>query len=163
MENATRAFMIAGGVLLAILILGLIVYAYTSFSSMGIQEEERTRAEQLAEFNKPYESYEGKTLRAQELISVVNRAINDNEKNGINIAVKVKIVKTLEAGGRYLDGFEQAREYNFTGADKQKFLEMCEDKTKGGKKENFTGKRFFKCTEIKYNKGRINELCFTEV
>ena len=100
MENATKALLIAGGVLIGIIILAALIYAYTSFTRVAAENEQAKATEQLAEFNKPYTSYEGKILRGAEVISVVNRAVSDNRKllNNEKINVFLKIEYTQKPG-----------------------------------------------------------------
>lgn len=79
MENASKALLIAGGILLAILILGLLALLLSSISSNQLAEEKKTEAKQLQEFNQQWEAYNKKALFGSEIITVVNKAIQNNE------------------------------------------------------------------------------------
>lgn len=80
MENASKALLIAGGILLAMMILALLVYVGTSMSDIaGIQDRKR-EAQQLENFNKTYEAYNKTRMYGTDVITVVNKAIDYNTK-----------------------------------------------------------------------------------
>lgn len=77
MENATKALQIAGGVLLAILIIALLVRAFTNikiFQKAKLSEEEQ--AEVLA-FNEQYTKYIGQYVYGTEVRSLLNKYDDD--------------------------------------------------------------------------------------
>lgn len=78
MENASKALIIAGGILLAMMILALMVYVGTIMTDMAESEDRRTLAEQTAEFNKSYLSYNKSRIYGTDVITVVNKAIDYN-------------------------------------------------------------------------------------
>lgn len=78
MENASKALMIAGGILLAMLTLSLIVYMTTATARMNEAQNERELAEQITEFNKGYEAYNKRKMYGTDVITVVNKAIDHN-------------------------------------------------------------------------------------
>ena len=57
MENATKALEMAGSVLIGVLIIGCIVYAYSQLSAIKRDEQTSERVEQAADFNKDYDAY----------------------------------------------------------------------------------------------------------
>lgn len=78
MENVTKALLIAGGVLFAILVLTLLVIFYNRMSSYYTEQYDSKMVEQITEFNNKFENYNGKTIRGSELISVMNKVIDYN-------------------------------------------------------------------------------------
>ncbi len=78
MENASKALIIAGGILLALLILSTLIYVGTTMSNMADQQNQSKQLEQTAEFNRTYEAYNRSRLYGTDVISVVNRAIEYN-------------------------------------------------------------------------------------
>ena len=48
MENASKALLIAGGILLAVLVLGLLALLLTSISSNQLAEEKKNRGKTIA-------------------------------------------------------------------------------------------------------------------
>lgn len=79
MENASKALIIAGGVLLAMMILSLLVYVGMSMTDMAQSQDRVTLAQQIADFNKSYLAYDKKRMYGTEVITVVNKAINHNK------------------------------------------------------------------------------------
>lgn len=80
MENATRALEIAAGVLLAVLIMSLIAYFFSSMSLWPQEEDSMETAEQLAKFNLEYEVYAKKAMYGADVISCLAKAQSNNEK-----------------------------------------------------------------------------------
>ena len=79
MENASKALMIAGGILLAILTLSLVVYMMTAVTTMAEAQDAKALAEQITAFNKEYESYNKRIMYGTDVITVINKAINHNQ------------------------------------------------------------------------------------
>ena len=80
MENAAKALKIAGGVLLAMLLTSLLIFVFRQISSFSKVQEEQLEAKQLAEFNQQWEAYNKKLLYGTDVITVVNKAIDNNNK-----------------------------------------------------------------------------------
>lgn len=84
MENASKALIIAGSVLIALLIIGALILMFNSLSSyqnVGIQEE---REAQVIEFNNQYTTYLRKDVRGSDMISLMNRIVDYNTRKGNN-------------------------------------------------------------------------------
>ena len=80
MENATKALIIAGGMLIAMLIIGLLTWGYTQLRSMqqsDVTEEER---QQIVEFNERFEAYNKKVVRGYQMISLSNLVLDTNSR-----------------------------------------------------------------------------------
>ena len=84
MENASKALLIAGGILLALLILSTLIYVGTTMSNMADQQNQSKQLEQTAEFNRTYEAYNRSRLYGTDVMSVVNRAIDYNKQLNTN-------------------------------------------------------------------------------
>ena len=80
MENATKALTMAGGILIAIMVIALVYLLVDNISNSRQTDRELEKAKQVAEFNKDFESYNKKLLRGTDLITVINKAIANNEK-----------------------------------------------------------------------------------
>lgn len=78
MENAAKALIIAGGILLAIMILSLLVYMLGITNTMAQAQDEKKVAEQLVAFNNEYEAYNKRVLYGVEVITVARKAIQYN-------------------------------------------------------------------------------------
>lgn len=100
MENASKALLIAGGILLAVLVLSLLGLLLSNISSNQLAQEKRLEAEQLQEFNQKYESYNKKALFGVDIITLQNLAKTDGNivqieiKNENETEIEIEIEKT---------------------------------------------------------------------
>ena len=74
MENASKALLMAGGMLLAMMILVLLVYAATSMSNFAKSQDEKFSAQQIQEFNDAYLAYNKKRMYGTDVLTVFNKA-----------------------------------------------------------------------------------------
>ena len=80
MENATKALVMAGGVLIGVLILGLMVYLFTTFGSTSAQINAQNATKQLVQFNSKFTSYENKEgLTIYDIVTVAGYAKENND------------------------------------------------------------------------------------
>ena len=120
MENATKALAIAGSVLIAVLILGILVYTYNRISDIKNTEYNTKVVEQSKDFNKAYENYNRKSVYGSELFSLANQMEDYNEKEAtqkgydqINLSVQITSV-IIEGASQFkpktydLDAFAKA-------------------------------------------------------
>ncbi len=84
MENASKALLMAGGTLLAILILTVLIYTLNASNTLAQAQDEKKLAQQTSAFNKEYEAYEKSRMYGTDVITVVNKAIDYNQRLGIN-------------------------------------------------------------------------------
>lgn len=80
MENATKALVMAGGVLIAILIIGLLVFFFNNVSSYRKVEDDAEALKQAVDFNKKYEVYNKNNIYGSELLSLANMIVDYNKK-----------------------------------------------------------------------------------
>ena len=79
MENASKALLMVGGILIGLILLSLGVYLY------GVMREaEQTRVtllteEQLVKYNQEYISYDKGAMYGTDVVTVLNKAISNNE------------------------------------------------------------------------------------
>ena len=78
MENASKALIMAGGMLLAILIVSLLVYAWSLFSKYQASKDSLADVENTAKFNEQFANYDRDDVQGYELISLVNKIIDYN-------------------------------------------------------------------------------------
>ena len=80
MENATRALEMAGSVLIGVLILGCLVFAYTRMTELKDIEHKTEVTEQAGDFNKDYETYNRNNLYGSDLFSLANKIEDYNKQ-----------------------------------------------------------------------------------
>lgn len=80
MENASKALIIAGSVLIALLIIGALMLMFnnlTRYQNVGTENEKEA---QVVEFNNQYETYNRKNVRGSDIYSIFNRVIDYNKR-----------------------------------------------------------------------------------
>lgn len=78
MENASKALIMAGSVLIALIVISLLVVFYNNIRNLQKTELSVEQQEKAGEFNKQYEVYQ-RDIYGSELLSLVNK-INDYNK-----------------------------------------------------------------------------------
>lgn len=173
MENASNALYIAGGVLIAILILSLLVLMWSGASGLFKSDEELKEEQQVAAFNTDYEAFNKNLLRGTEIISVINKAESNNRKytkvasvptsraikqdemseEGYYIEIRFILKDSMTIGSTTLTiDIEHTQDafYRYINSNSEAFKEFK--------------RKIFDCTKTEYNTttGRINCLVFTE-
>jgi len=106
MENASKALIMAGGVFIGILILGIIVFSYKQLTSIANDDHKRELIEQQKNYNAQWEKYND-NIYGTDMISLANQIVDYNktqaENQGyspisatITITKEVKSTETLE-------------------------------------------------------------------
>lgn len=170
MENASKALLMAGEILIAILIIGLIVYMFNSAGQLFKTSEDVEQTEQITAFNKEYEAYNRKLMRGTDIISIINKVNSNNKKyeklSEYTITVEFELVedlgykKTVDNNGKTVIALDKT-------IDKGKYDNNSDTwKTIKGNAEAFTDfkRRVFDCTYMGYNPetGRVNAMYFKE-
>ena len=101
MENASKALLMAAGVLMGIMILSLAIYLFASLASYAEGVEESNRENQTAQFNSQFLSYNEMTL--YDVITVANLARNYNEINGFTQSDEEYITVSVYLKGQTQD------------------------------------------------------------
>lgn len=78
MEDAAKALLIAGGMLILILVISLLVVFRGQLAAYMEQQHDEKLIRQAVEFNNKFADYQGKDVRGNELISIMNRIIDYN-------------------------------------------------------------------------------------
>ena len=104
MENASKALVMAGGILIASLVVGALMLMVNQVSYYQKSESTSEKAQQQADFNKEYVQFTYNDLKGYELISLVNKVIDYNRKeavgNSVDYSLKITVnVDMVEASG----------------------------------------------------------------
>ena len=79
MENASKALLMAAGVLIGVLILSLAVYLFVSFGTTSSELHKQQDSDRINQFNSQFTSYEGKEgVTIYDVITVANLATENN-------------------------------------------------------------------------------------
>lgn len=98
MENASKALLMAGGILIALLIIGALLLMFNNLSTYQEVGERETREAQVIEFNNQFETYLRTNLRGNEMLSLMNRVVDYNTRNGDNSQEKFQEMKMTVTG-----------------------------------------------------------------
>lgn len=77
--NMSKALMMSAGVLIAVIIISTVTFFFRKLTPFQQQIEDIEALEQTAEFNKQYEVYNKSLMLGVDLISVINKAANNNK------------------------------------------------------------------------------------
>lgn len=180
MENASKALLMAGGVLIAVLIIAILV---RTFGTVGLFQKQKLTEEesrQIAEFNEQYLKYLNQYMYGTEVITIINKTTKSEYPVQIKITflddytyTKKEYIKgkletrtiTMKSGNT-LNILNTENEY-ITG---ESFIEKGSDVYDNTIKNDTTvtssgiSNKAFKCTAIGYDNstGRINSITINE-
>lgn len=80
MENASKALIIAGSVLIALVVISLLVMFYDNITETMNAKEKVDMTEQIVEFNKQYDVYYRNNLYGSDILSLSNKVKDYNER-----------------------------------------------------------------------------------
>lgn len=81
MENAAKALLIAGGVLITIIVVSIGAYLMKNMGEQTAKFYEIMERSEAMKYNEQFLKCEGKDLNMQDVISIMNLARDNNEKN----------------------------------------------------------------------------------
>ena len=147
MENASKALLIAGGVLIAIILITVLVRTYGNISIFQRQQLTEDEIEKIAEENKEYLKYLNQYVYGTEVISIINKVADFQERTGEDFNILI----TFSSGTIAIKGDESNKYY---------FL----DQYQNNEKLQGIKSKYFLCTSIGYDNstGRINRIEFIE-
>lgn len=100
MENASKAIVMAGGILIALLTLSVLVIMLGKVSSMQNIKENKEEQKRIQEWNAEWESYNKRIMYGSDVLTVVNNAIEINAqysgepKYQINVKIEPSLTRT---------------------------------------------------------------------
>lgn len=158
MENASKALIMAAGMLIGILILTLAVYLFTTFGASSALMYKEIETNRLSEFNSRFTSYEEKdNITIYDVVTVANMATENNKyyelvKRG-NAKQNDYYIKVM------LDG--TSIEFG-KGNDSNYVIEYYNNKIKTSLNDSELSK--YKCkTEINETTGRVWKIIFIKI
>ncbi len=144
MENASKALIIAGGVLIGVLILSLAVYLFIDFGEKAARMHDQITSNQLTQFNAQFNVYAGRNdVTIYQIITVANLAYENNiDEVDNNYKVRVFLQSKGEISQNEVNAKNLINEYGvITSIDDNENL--------------------FTCLQVKYHEnGRVSEIHF---
>lgn len=83
MENAAKALLIAGGVLITIVVVSIGTYLMKNMGEQTSRFYEIMEMSEVTKFNEQFFKYEGKDLNMQDVVSIMNLARDNNKKSDL--------------------------------------------------------------------------------
>lgn len=106
MENATKALLISAGIMLAVMILSLMLVIYNQISSYYAAQHEEKEIEQLKDFNEIFENYHRDKIRGSDMLSLMNRIIDYNERQSYEENKQYPRMRVTIDLGSHIDEFK---------------------------------------------------------
>ncbi len=141
MENASKALIIAGSVLIAILVISLLVMFYNNIKEFQNANHQVDISEQISEFNKQYDVYYRDNLYGSDILSIANKVVDYNiresEEEGYSkVETSVKFKTGLSPNGEKL--IDSKKTYN--AQELNNISQNLEKKVSDLGKEKYVGK-----------------------
>lgn len=80
MENASKALLMAAGVLMSLIIIGAFMLMMSYLNGYQGEVEQSKKDAQLTEFNVLFDTYNRQNIRGNEMISLMNRIVDYNSR-----------------------------------------------------------------------------------
>lgn len=81
MENASKALLMAAGILMAMIIIGLLLFMFNQLGTFQKSDDSNTKNSQVAKFNMQFEVYlDDKGIKGSDIISLINKILDYNQK-----------------------------------------------------------------------------------
>lgn len=153
MENASKALLMAGGILIALMIIGALLLMFNQIGDYEKAQSSSEKVSQVADFNKEYIRYTYDDIKGYDLISLINKAIDFNGKE-IPVSNSVDYDKKITIKVNNMNGFVAKYGVNGTASlFKQKQYEIKDS-------SNELSKAILKFSELetKYTLGVMSKL-----
>lgn len=106
MENASKALLMAGGILISLIIIGALLLMFNQLGTFQKSQTSSEKDSQLATFNQDFARYADETsLKGVDIISLANKVVDYNKKSGITNSVNYDQKITLNVD---LNGFSSS-------------------------------------------------------
>lgn len=117
MENASKALLMAGGILIALLVIGALLLMFNQISTYQQFETSSDKNAQLAKFNMDFERYlDDKGISGADIVTLANKVVDYNNKenttHNVTNSVDYRIKMSLTVN---MTGFKNKYGYNTGG------------------------------------------------
>lgn len=130
MENISKAFIIVGTMLIAMLIVGVMVYAFHTVSNFAQKQVLEENISEILKFNQPYLEFQSKATYdfsgseksidtgaiAEDILNIVNYTKHVNETSVYKVELKIK----YDSSSYNLETFDEKQQQKFIEYDLKK-------------------------------------------
>ena len=94
MDNATKAILISGGILIALLIFSLMVTMLNNIRTMEEAKDDKAMSMELQQWNSQWEAYNKQVMYGSDVLTVVNKAaqLNHEVEGDEGYKIEIKLV-----------------------------------------------------------------------
>lgn len=103
MENASKAIVMAGGMLIGLLTVSVLVVMFFLISSMANVKEEQLSQKEINEWNAQWEAYNKRVMYGSEIITIINKVAEENLKYVDQPEYRITITVYNENGVKITD------------------------------------------------------------
>lgn len=99
MENASKALLMAAGILIAMIIIGLLLFMFNQLVIFQKSDDSNTKNSQVAKFNMQFEVYlDDKGIKGSDILSLINKILDYNKKGeeSANLGDETKIKNSVD-------------------------------------------------------------------
>lgn len=120
MENASKALIMAAGVLIALMIIGALILMFSNLSNYQDTNIQTEREAQIVEFNNQYVTYDRNDVRGNDLISLLNKVVDYNNRKTDDTSdekyqkMKIDVVEIPPANFKYEDSDQTLIKSSYT-------------------------------------------------
>ena len=98
MDNASKALLMAAGVLIGLMILSLAVFLFANFGAASAEAHRQNEANQINKFNSQFTKYQGRTdITIHDIVTAANLAKSNNETYGLTTSEPSNLYITVNA------------------------------------------------------------------
>lgn len=103
MENASKALLMAAGVLIGVLILSFLAYLFSTYSASADSVQKQIELGQKQDFNNKFLEYDGRTdLTIYDINTVINMADDSNKNYGFENPTDSEYIRYLREDNYYI-------------------------------------------------------------
>ena len=163
MENASKALLMAAGILIAIILISLLVAMYKGVSLFQRQQVSQEDAARIEEFDSFYTKYSGRYVYGTEVITVINQTVNNKASNDVTVEVIMQSDYTYKIGKVTYTAKSITVNTDNVITDTVGYRTSIDKKNLTALDENLKT-RAFQCTGITYDTttGKVNGIKFEE-
>lgn len=155
MENASKALIMAAGVLIGVLILSLAVYLFIDFGTKSAELHKQITLNQLTQFNAQFNVYDGREdVTIYEIISLVNLAKENNENNknmGSDYKIEIWLKNGIVTGNKNITNITETEKLDHITK-----LNKVEQKANGNIEPIYQ----YSCKVEYHENGRVSKVSF---
>ena len=172
MENASKALIMAGSILIALLTIGALMFMFDNISGVEKQKDQNAEIEATLEFNRQFEAFDTVGLRGTDILTIMNKMVNYNEKviedddDGYKtMSMQLTMKQDIGNGTNLAAG--RIYELNYSSGHTGELKSIYDEWFETTKNEELTEfkRSYFKCTGIEYDNttGRVSSMSFEQI